>query len=119
MELNLKKGLMLGDEPQTSVKLRELTTGDMLDAELAAERLVQDKDGNPVLLVSQTLFSYELLRRQIASIGDIQGPISLGQLRQLTPEDLALINAALSTQEQAKAQQVLDRGRLAATGEGV
>ncbi|WKS99793.1 phage tail assembly protein [Gallibacterium salpingitidis] len=119
MNITLKTGLMYGDEPQKEVVLRELTTGDMLDAELAAERLLVDKVGNPVLVTSQVLFSYELLRRQIASIGKLQGPISLAQLRSLTPEDLALINAALATVESAKAQQVTDRGRMGATDKDV
>ncbi|AMM81375.1 hypothetical protein AW43_02805 [Pasteurella multocida subsp. multocida PMTB2.1] len=119
MEIRLKTGLMYGDEPQYDVVLRDLTTGDLIDAELAAERLMLDKQGNPVLVASQVLFSYELLRRQIASIGKLQGPLSLAQLRSLTPEDLALINAALETVESAKAQKVLERGRLDATSENV
>ncbi|HDR0995753.1 TPA: phage tail assembly protein [Pasteurella multocida] len=119
MELRLKQGLMYGDEPQYDVVLRDLTTGDLIDAELAAERLMLDKQGNPVLVASQVLFSYELLRRQIASIGKLNGPISLAQLRSLSPDDLALINAALETVESAKAQKVLERGRLDATSENI
>lgn len=119
MEFRLKQGLMYGDEPQYDVVLRDLTTGDLIDAELASERLMSDKQGNPVLMVSQVLFGYELLRRQIASIGKLQGPLSLAQLRSLTPEDLALINTALETVESAKAQKVLERGRLDATGENL
>lgn len=119
MEITLKNGLMYGEEPQYEVKLRDLTTGDLIDAEMASERLMLDKQGNPVLVVSQTLFGYELLRRQIASVGKLQGPISLAQLRSLTPGDLALINAAIETVESAKVQKVLERGRLDATSEGV
>ncbi|WP_424404556.1 hypothetical protein [Pasteurella sp. PK-2025] len=119
MELRLKQGLMYGDEPQYDVVLRDLSTGDLIDAELAAERLMVDKQGNPTLVVSQVLFSYELLRRQIASIGKLQGPLSLAQLRSLTPEDLGLINAALEAVESAKAQKVLERGRLDATSENL
>lgn len=48
------------------VVLRDLTTGDLIDAEIASERLMSDKQGNPLLMVSQVLFGYELLRRQIA-----------------------------------------------------
>lgn len=117
MEIRLKQGLMYGDEPQYDVKLRELTTGDLIDAELASERLMVDKQGTPVLVTSPVLFGYELLRRQIASIGKLQGPLSIAQLRSLSTEDMALINAALDTVEHAKAQKVLERGRLDATSE--
>ncbi|MFK3619159.1 phage tail assembly protein [Pasteurella multocida] len=119
MQLRLKQGLMYGDEPQYDVVLRDLTTGDLIDAELASERLMLDKQGNPVLVTSQTLFSYELLRRQIASIGKLNGPISLAQLRSLSPDDLALINAALTAIDTAKAEKVLERGRLDATSENL
>ncbi|EJS83215.1 hypothetical protein AAUPMB_21767, partial [Pasteurella multocida subsp. multocida str. Anand1_buffalo] len=52
MQLVLQTGLMFGDEPQTEVTLRELTTGDLLDAEVAAERMVMSPDGVPVLVKS-------------------------------------------------------------------
>ena len=92
--------------------LRELTTGDLLDAETAAERLVMTAEGEPVLVKSPALFGYEILRRQIASIGKINGPISLRELRSLTPEDLNRISLFVQNWESAKAEQVVARGRL-------
>lgn len=115
MDLILQTGVMYGDEPQTEVTLRELTTGDLLDAELASERMMMSPEGVPVLVKSPALFGYELLRRQIASIGKIQGPISMKMLRSLSSEDLQLISMFAQTWEAAKAQQVVDRGRLDAT----
>lgn len=115
MDLILQTGVMYGDEPQTEVTLRELTTGDLLDAELASERMMMSPEGVPVLVKSPALFGYEILRRQIASIGKIQGPISLKMLRSLSSEDLQLISMFAQTWEAAKAQQVVDRGRLDAT----
>lgn len=115
MDLILQTGVMYGDEPQTEVTLRELTTGDLLDAELASERMMMSPEGVPVLVKSPALFGYEILRRQIASIGKIQGPISLKMLRSLSSEDLQLISMFAQTWESAKAQQVVDRGRLDAT----
>ncbi|MDY4480298.1 MAG: phage tail assembly protein [[Pasteurella] aerogenes] len=118
MNFTLKHGIPLDDEPQVDVETRELTTQDLIDAEMAAERLVFDSQGNPALVTSQVLFNYELLRRQIKSIGKIAGPVSLKILGKLDPEDLNLINAMLSTQEQAKASKVLDqRGRVEAASE--
>lgn len=116
MDLILQTGVMYGDEPQTEVTLRELTTGDLLDAELASERMMMSPEGVPVLVKSPALFGYEILRRQIASIGKIQGPISLKMLRSLSSEDLQLISMFAQTWESAKAQQVVERGRLDAAG---
>lgn len=116
MEFQLKTGLMFGEEPQLDVETRELTSADLIEAELAAERLVADKDGNPVLVVSQVMFNYELLRRQIKRIGKISGPLSIKQLGSLAVEDLEIINTMLSAQELAKSNKELDqRGRVAAT----
>lgn len=112
MQLVLQTGLMFGDEPQTEVTLRELTTGDLLDAEVAAERMIMSPDGVPVLVKSPALFGYEILRRQIASIGKINGPISLKMLRSLTSEDLNRISVFAETWEATKAAQVVERGRL-------
>ncbi|HHE3551637.1 phage tail assembly protein [Pasteurella multocida] len=112
MQLVLQTGLMFGDEPQTEVTLRELTTGDLLDAEVAAERMVMSPDGVPVLVKSPALFGYEILRRQIASIGKINGPISLKMLHSLISEDLNRISVFAETWEATKATQVVERGRL-------
>ena len=112
MQLVLQTGLMFGDEPQTEVTLRELTTGDLLDAEVAAERMVMSPDGVPVWVKSPALFGYEILRRQIASIGKIQGPITMKMLRSMTSEDLQRISVFAETWEATKATQVVERGRL-------
>lgn len=53
MEFRLKQGLMYGDEPQYDVVLRDLTTGDLIDAEIASEQLSSDKQGNPLLMVGK------------------------------------------------------------------
>ena len=112
MKVMLETGLMFGEERQLEMTLRELTTGDLLDAETAAERLVMTAEGEPVLVKSPALFGYEILRRQIASIGKINGPISLRELRSLTPEDLNRISLFVQNWESAKAEQVVSRGRL-------
>ena len=52
MKVMLETGLMFGEERQLEVTLRELTTGDLLDAETAAERLVMTAEGEPVLVKS-------------------------------------------------------------------
>ncbi|WP_370429593.1 phage tail assembly protein [Actinobacillus pleuropneumoniae] len=112
MKVMLQTGLMFGEEAQLEVTMRELTTGDLLDAEMAAERLVMTPEGEAVLAKSPALFGYELLRRQIASVGKINGPISMRQLRSLTTEDLNRISLYAQNWESAKAEQVVSRGRL-------
>lgn len=112
MKVMLQTGLMFGEEAQLEVTMRELTTGDLLDAEMAAERLVMTPEGEAVLAKSPALFGYELLRRQIASVGKINGPISMRQLRSLTTEDLNRISLYAQSWESAKAEQVVSRGRL-------
>ena len=39
MEITLKDGLMVGDEHIKSLTLRKLTTGDILDSEIASEQV--------------------------------------------------------------------------------
>lgn len=119
MNIKLTHGLAYGEEIQFDVVLRELTTNDILQAQLAAEKLVFDKQGNPHLVNSPTLFSYEVLRRQIAKVGVINGPLSMEQMKKLHPEDIEIINAYLTAIDTAKAQQVIERGRLDATGSNI
>lgn len=115
----LKTGIPFGTgaeaEMQTEVTLRDLTTGDVIDAQTEAEKLVIH-NGEPVLVNSPTQFGYALLRRQIGKIGKISGPISMAQLRQLTSEDMEIINAYVDASDAANAKRVDERGRLAAAG---
>ncbi|KFB90701.1 bacteriophage Mu Gp41 family protein, partial [Trabulsiella guamensis ATCC 49490] len=70
------------------VKLRELTSKDIIDAQLAAERVVIGANGKAVAYCSEVLMGLELMRRQIALIGTIPGPLDMKQLHSLHPEDL-------------------------------
>ncbi|EJI0962862.1 TPA: hypothetical protein LZR68_005262, partial [Escherichia coli] len=85
--LKLKDGLPFGTgdetEMQYDVTLRELTAGDLIDAQAAAEKLVMSKEG-PVLVSSPSRMGLEMLRRQIASVGCIKGPLSLALMRKLS-----------------------------------
>lgn len=82
-------------ELQYDVELRELTASDVIDSRIAAERvsLVQTEDGKtkPVAYHSDIIMGIELLRRQVRCIGEIQGPLSMKQLRSLHLEDLELL----------------------------
>lgn len=119
MTFQLKTGIPFGSgddvEMQTEVTLRALTTGDIIDAQLEAEKLVFH-NGEPVLVNSPAVFGYALIRRQIAKIGKINGPISMAQLRQMTGEDMEILNAFVDASDAANAKRVEQRGRLDAAG---
>ncbi|EMP7137194.1 TPA: phage tail assembly protein [Serratia marcescens] len=99
------------------VTLRELGSKDIVDAQLAAERVVIGENGKAVAYCSEVLMGLELLRRQIASIGSIPGPLSLKQLYQLHPEDLKLLTAKADALDDLLTE-VADRGRPDADGDG-
>lgn len=90
----LKHGLPYGPDDkdrQYDVTLRKLDAGDLIDAELEAETLVQGPQG-PVLVSSPGKMGFLLTGRSIASIGCINGPFTLKQLAQLDADDLAIID---------------------------
>lgn len=117
--VTLIHGLTIGGELYHQVVLREATAGDVLDAQEAAERLVYSPTGDggvePVLVASPSRVGVEVLRRQIASVGDISGPLELELLRRLDPEDLNLLLAKSDQLDGAAVDQVRDgasqRGR--------
>ena len=112
--VTLTHGLRVGDGVLREAELRELTAGDILDAQDAAEKLVQGA-GGPQLVASPTRLGVELLRRQIARIGDVAGPISLGEIRKLHPDDLELLQRAAAQLDAVAAAEagrsLSDRGR--------
>lgn len=86
----LTDGLKVGEDTYKDVVLQTLTGQHMIDADAAAERVVETSKG-PVLVKSPSRMTYELLRRAIASIGPIQGPISLAELGKLSVRDLGFL----------------------------
>ncbi|EMS0101212.1 phage tail assembly protein, partial [Escherichia coli] len=90
LTFELKHGLLTGkgtaDETlHKTVKLRELTASDVIDAQLAAERVVLGENGKAVAYCSEVLMGLEMMRRQVAAIGSIPGPLDMKQLRMLHP----------------------------------
>lgn len=70
-----------------TVTFRELTSKDVIDAQLEAERVVIGENGKAVAYCSEVLMGLGMLRRQIASVGEIPGPLSLKQIYAFHPED--------------------------------
>lgn len=119
----LKHGIKLVEKMHKECVIREATTGDILDAQDAAEKLVMvpGRDGDPVprLVVSDHRMGMELARRQIVSIGGIKGdPLSAEDFRLVHPEDLEIIQAELEKLDGAGAEEVLaQRGRSEGVGD--
>ena len=96
LDFQLTHGIPFGKgadaELQYEVVLRELNSGDLIDAALDAERVVfADEGKKAIAYTSDVLYGFELLRRQVSSVGVIQGPLTLKQLRLFAPEDLNLL----------------------------
>ena len=109
--VDLLDGLPFGESREYRVTFRELTAKDSIDAESEAERLMETRNG-PVLVASPALRGIALLRRQIAAVGQIEGPLSPRQIGQLSERDLSRLMAAVSLLDSAMAGKlVADRGR--------
>lgn len=130
--ITLKTGLPYGKDAaaqmQVDVELQELSTGMMLAAQEAAEKVVMvpgPAGSQPELVVSPTILGAELTRRRIRRVGVINGPLSRDLLNRLTPEDLSIINAGIETMDNAlllggvstTGAEVSDRGRMVAVSE--
>ena len=109
--VDLLDGLPFGETREYRVTFRELTAKDSIDAEAEAERVVETNNG-PMLIASPSLRGVALLRRQIAAVGDIEGPLSPRQIGQLSERDLSRLMAAVSLLDTALAGKLAaDRGR--------
>lgn len=112
--VTLRHGLKLDEKPQLAAVLRSVTAGDIIEAGEESEKLVIAADG-PALVQSPTLTGAHLLRRQVVSIGEIQGPLTLGQLKKFDPEDFQALQAAAATLDAASVKaastEVAQRGR--------
>ncbi|SDH88577.1 phage tail assembly protein [Roseospirillum parvum] len=115
--LTLRDGLKVGDTVARDVVLREVTAGDIFAATAAAERPVATPQGWQ-LLVSDQRLGVELLARQIARIGDRDGPLTVAELATLSGHDLGLLQRAASELDaagaaalEATARGIGERGR--------
>jgi len=110
MTFDLTHGLKVGDAVHLEVGLRELTSGDYIDAQLAAEKVIV-QDGKAIAYTSDVMYGLELLLRQVEFIGAVQGPISVKELRKLHQEDFNLLQVKASELDQLIAQELENRGR--------
>ena len=106
-EINFKlpKGYKLGNDTLHDVVLRDLDTGDIIQAQLESEKLVTTEKGAE-LVTSPTLAGANMLRRQIVSIGNVKGPLSLDELQRLHLDDFELIQYKAQQLDQAQARRM-------------
>ncbi|EDK9330655.1 hypothetical protein LIP19_001163 [Salmonella enterica] len=115
--VDLLDGLPLGEGRVYRVTFRELSAKDSIDAETEAERVMDTRNG-PILIASPSLRGVALLRRQIAAVGDIEGPLSMLQIGQLSERDLSRLMVAVNLRDTALAGKLAgDKGRLGAVPE--
>ncbi|EPC4949147.1 hypothetical protein P1Y89_002603 [Salmonella enterica] len=115
--VDLLDGLPLGEGRVYRVTFRELSAKDSIDAETEAERVMDTRNG-PILIASPSLRGVALLRRQIAAVGDIEGPLSMLQIGQLSERDLSRLMVAVNLRDTALAGKLAgDKGRLGAVSE--
>lgn len=113
-KVTLQKGLTVGEKTYKEAVLRELSAGDIMAAMEESERVVMTPTSNgvePVLLLSNALMGINTLRRQIASLGEIQGPLEREQMNLLSDVDLGLLQQGVAELDLAVAKDIGDRGR--------
>ncbi|MFL1552501.1 hypothetical protein ACI77I_26030 [Pseudomonas sp. D47] len=114
IEFRLEHGLPFGKgddaQMQYDVTLRELNVGDLLAAQEEAEKVVATPDGYS-LVISPTRVGIHMIRRQVASVGCIKGPLSIGDINRLHADDLGLLNSKAGALEQAALKELESRGR--------
>ena len=97
------------------VGLRELTSADLIDAQLEAEKVVV-QNGKAVAYTSDVLYGLNLLCRQVEYIGEIQGPLPLPLLKKLHVDDFGLLQSKAQELDMALAEALAERGRSNSAG---
>lgn len=117
--------LTLGEVEYVRARLRELTAGDILDAQEASEKVVQQRDGSLALVGSPAAMGRELLRRRVACLHGAGGerhlgPLSAAELGRMSPEDLHAVQTAADTLDMLAGmragEKIASRGRNAGGG---
>ncbi|MEG7608926.1 phage tail assembly protein [Citrobacter braakii] len=114
----LRTGKGTNDEMlHKDVTLRELTSRDVIESQLASERVVLGDNGKAVAYCSEVMMGLEMMRRQIKKIGEIPGPLDMNQIYALHPEDLKLLTEKGQAMDDMLGETA-ERGRHGADGSG-
>ena len=115
VEIELVHGLPLDGQPQKLAVIREANAGDVIEGSEESEKLVMTQSGEYQLVPSPTLVAANVLCKQVVSIGEIKGPLTLKELKKLSPDDMQLLQITAQTLEEvslkATTQEVSNRGR--------
>ena len=107
--VTLEKGLTVGRVTHLNAIIREATAADIIDATEEAEKVVMTEDG-PALVASPTFVGLHTLRRQVVSIGEHEGPLTVAELKLLSAIDLNLLQNTAQQLENAALAEVAKRG---------
>ncbi|KJZ09425.1 hypothetical protein TW85_22010 [Marinomonas sp. S3726] len=113
-KVTLDKGISVGDKTYKKVTLKALSAGDVISAMEESERVVMVPTPNglePSLLMSNALMGVNTLRRQIKTLGELEGPLEREQLDLLSDKDLEILQAGVTDMDNAIAKAVSERGR--------
>lgn len=97
------------------VGLRELTTADLIKAQLDAEKVVV-QNGKAVAYTSDVMYGLNLLCRQVDYIGEIKGPLSLKMLEKLHVDDFSMLQLKATELDGALMEALAERGRSNSAG---
>jgi len=110
--VHLEHGLKIGEATHKEIELKMPSAGDVIDASVAAERLVLTPKGGYALVQSPALADFELLKRQIVRIGDLNDVAATDEMvRALHAEDLEALNRAAGEMGRSAMEALDDRGR--------
>lgn len=118
-KITLKDGFKVGEKTYLEVSLRSLTAGDVMDANLDAERLEMVPQLNaagaitgygPEYVKSPTLVAMHSLRRQVSIVGLLEAPLEIEMLRKLSPDDINLLSRIANAMDAADLEAI-NRGR--------
>jgi phage FluMu protein gp41 len=115
MTFELEHGFKVGESTHTEVGLRKLTTGDYIDAQLAAEKVVV-QNNKALAYTSDVLMGLEMLGRQVEYIGQVQGPFSIKDMRKLHEDDFQMIQEKAEELDNQLAEALAQRGRTLGDG---
>jgi phage FluMu protein gp41 len=103
--IELTTPIKIGKNEHSALVLREAGGGDVIEAQEESEKLVITATG-PQLVASPTLVGLNVLRRQIVSIGFVDGPFDIVTLKRLSVPDLNKVQNAADEMDKAQAVQI-------------
>lgn len=122
MQVTLTTPLEVGDKTYTTLHLKPLTAGDLIDAVEASEKVQLSIAGEPTVVASPSRATFERARRNVSKISgdgvdDIAGPMSGELLRRVSVADYEALIGACNAIDGAYLDR--DGGRDPAAGPGL